>query len=192
MQQAFWVDEDFDHERAPDGISRYGAEVRRRVDAFAGSWGDIAPVTFAATAWHLATGVLTPGYVRWHRRIVAALCERSPWDGGLTCEVTIVSPWPAELTWTREWARDRGWRGWPELFGQFVPPSEEDISRAPHLRAMLMVQAPIPVDDLPPAPEGPDPELEHTARRAVTVIVRELNALLSPLIDQLEADQPAG
>lgn len=190
IQHAFWLDENFDREHAPDGHSRYGAEVRRRAAEFSDAWGDIAPVTFAVTAWRLAT-TLSPGYARWHRRIVSALCLRSPWDGSLTCQVTLVSPWPAELTWTKEWWRDRGWRDWPQLFGQYVPPSEQDLTRSPHLRALLVVEAPVRLDDLPAAPDGPDGELEQTARRAVTVLVRELNELLTPMIGQLEAGVPA-
>jgi hypothetical protein len=190
MQQAFWLDDDFDREHAPDGCSRYGAQLRRRVDEFADSWGDIAPVRFAATAWRLATA-LSPGYVRWHRRIMSATCLRSPWDGSLTGEVTLVAPWPAELTWTRQWCRDRGWRDWPQLFGQYVPPSEQDLTRSPHLRTLLLVEAPVPLHDLPPAPGGPDGDLEKVARRAVTVLVRELNELLTPMIGQLELGMPA-
>jgi hypothetical protein len=188
--QAFWIDQDFDREHAPDGISRYGAEVRGRASEFAESWGDISPVTFAATAWRLATA-LRPGYVRWHRRIVAATCLRSPWDGSLTCEVSLVSPWPAELTWTRQWGRDRGWRDWPQLFGQYAPPSEQDLTRSPHLRASLLVQAPVRFDDLPPAPAGPGDEVSRRAQLAVAVIVRELNDLISPMVQQLEAGLPA-
>jgi hypothetical protein len=189
-QQTFWIEENFDREHASNGRSRYGDEVRRRVDEFADAWGDIAPVTFAASAWRVAT-TLQPGYVRWHPRIVSATCLRSPWDGGLTCEVTLVSPWPAQLTWSRQWGRDRGWRDWPQLFGQYVAPSEQDLTRSPHLRASLLVQAPVRLDDLPPAPEGPDGDVEQTARRAVTVLVRELNELLNPIVAQLETDIPA-
>jgi hypothetical protein len=190
IQHAFWLDENFDREHAPDGHSRYGAEVRRCAGEFCDSWGDIAPVMFAVTAWRVATA-LSPGYVRWHRRIVSATCVRSAWDGSLTCEVNLVSAWPAELTWTKEWWRDRGWRDWPQLFGQYVPPSEQDLTRSPHLRALLLVEAPVRLDDLPAAPDGPDGELEQTARRAVTVLVRELNELLTPIIGQLEAGVPA-
>jgi hypothetical protein len=188
--QAFWIDQDFDREHAPDGISRYGAEVNGQASEFAESWGDISPVTFAVTAWRLATA-LRPGYVRWHRRIVAAECLRSPWDGSLTCEVSLVSPWPAELTWTRQWCRDRGWRDWPQLFGQYVPPSEQDLTRSPHLRACLQVQAPVRLDDLPPAPAGEGDEVSQRAQLAVAVAVRELNDLISPMVQQLEAGLPA-
>jgi hypothetical protein len=188
--QAFWLDQDFDREHAPDGISRYGDHVRQRAAEFADAWGDISPVTFAATAWRLATE-LQPAYVRWHRRIVAAACRPSPWDGSLICEVSLVSPWPAELTWTRQWGRDRGWRDWPQLFGQYVPPSEQDLTRSPHLRASLLAQAPVRLDDLPPAPAGSGDDVPRRAQLAVAVLVREINDLLWPLVDQLEAGLPA-
>jgi hypothetical protein len=77
------------------------------------------------------------------------------------------------------------------LFGQYVAPSEQDLTRSPHLRASLLVQAPVRLDDLPPAPEGPDGDVEQRARRAVTVLVRELNELLNPIVAQLETDIPA-
>src|SRR5215204_5294112 len=99
--RVFWLDEEFDREHAPDGHSRYGAEIRQHASEFNDAWGDIAPVRFAATAWRLAT-TLSPGFVRWHRRILTARCQRSPWDGSLTCEITVVAPWPAELTWTKQ------------------------------------------------------------------------------------------
>ena len=189
-QRAFWIAGSFDREHAADGRSRYGEEVRRRIDDFADAWGDIAPVTFAVTAWRLATA-LEPGYVRRHRRIVAATCARNSWDGSLICDVTLVSPWPAELTGSRQWGRDRGWRDWPQLFGQYVAPSERDLTRSPHLRASLLVQAPVRLDDLPPAPDGPGDDVEQLARIATGVLVRELNAILDPIVEQLETDIPA-
>ncbi len=98
-----------------------------RTGEFAGTWDDISPVPFTVTAWRLATS-LTPAYVRWHRRITAATCLSSPWDGSLVCEVSVVAPWPAELSQARTWCRDRGWRDWPQLFGQYAPPSERDLA----------------------------------------------------------------
>jgi hypothetical protein len=164
--------------------------VLRRIDEFADSWGDIAPVAFAATAWRLATE-LSPGFVRWHRRIVSATCTRNPWDGSMVCAAVVISRWPAELTWTKQWQRDRGWHDWPRLFGQYTTPTEQDQTRRPYLRAMLQVEAPVPLDDLPPALEGPDDAVAATARRAVAVVTRELNELLAPMIGQLEAGVPA-
>jgi hypothetical protein len=189
-KQAFWIDQEYDREHA-DGESRYRAQVRRCAAEFTDSYGDIAPVTFACTAWRLATPpACDPGYVRWHRRVLRATCLRNPWDGGLAAEVTLISPWPAALTWSHEWWRDRGWRDWPEVFGQFTHPSDQDVARGPHLRGSLLVQAPLPVDGLPDAPEGPGGDLEDDAARAVTVLVHHLNDLLTPVIRQLEFGQP--
>ena len=56
---------------------------------------------------------------------------------------------------------------------------------------MLQVEAPLPLDDLPPAPDGPDDSVALIARRAVAVLARELNDLLAPMIGQLEAGVPA-
>jgi hypothetical protein len=54
------------------------------------------------------------------------------------------------------------------------------------------VQAPVRFDDLPPAPAGPGDEVSRRAHLAVAVIVRELNDLISPMVQQLEAGLPAG
>jgi hypothetical protein len=187
-KQAFWIDQEYDRERG----GRYRARVREGIAEFADAFGDIAPVTFACTAWRLATPpACDPGYVRWHRRVLRAQCLRNPWDGGLVAEVALVSPLPAALTSSREWWRDRGWRDWPEVFGQFTHPTDQDLARAPHLRTSLLVQAPLPVDGLPAAPEGPDGDVEGAATRAATVLVRELNELLTPVVRQLEYGQRA-
>ncbi len=136
----FWLDDGFDRAHASSGDSRYAEAVRAHLSDFDESWGDIAPVGFAAAAWLLATE-LEPAYVRWHPRIMSARCRRNGWDGTLTCETTIAGRWPAELTAGRDWTQDRGWRDWPQTFGQYLTPTEQDIVRAPHLRTLLLVEA---------------------------------------------------
>ncbi|RCG32755.1 hypothetical protein DQ384_04575 [Sphaerisporangium album] len=188
---AFWIDHGHDRELAGEGRSRYAEHVRRNVAAFDGTWGDIAPVTFACAAWRLAI-TPSPPYVRRHRRVLSAACDRNPWDGTLTAHVLLVSPPPAELTASREWWRDRGWREWPQTFGQFLDPTDQDLSRSPYLRPTLVIDAPIPLNALPPAPGGPAETLPETAHLAVTALVRELNALLTPIIRRLETAQTPG
>ena len=201
---AFRIDEAYDREHG----GRYARLVASRVGDFAEAWGDIAPVTFACVAWRLATPPeLTPGYVGYHRRVISAACVRNSWDGGLTGVVELAAPWPASLHEQRVWQRDRGWRGWPEAFGQFVSPSDHDLARRPHLRSSLRVDAPLPLDGLPPAPAGPAArigpgigtplapvgpadEVAPAAARAVAAIVRALNDLLDPLVSRL--DEVAG
>lgn len=66
-----------------------------------------------------------------------------------------------------------------------MEPTQQDLARLPFLRASLLVEAPLPLDDLPPEPEGPHMEVEQSAHRAVAVLTRELNALVAPVLDQL-------
>jgi hypothetical protein len=195
-REAFWIDHEYDREHAGIGSSRYANAIRSRAkdaEKFDEAYGDISPVSFACTAWRYATEpILSPGFVRWNRRILAAVCVRNDWDGGLIGGVNLVSPWPAELTWSREWWRDRGWRDWPRTFGQYLQPTMQDLSRNPYLRASIFVEAPLPLGSLPEAPEGPTDDVEGKARHAVIVLVREFNELLTPIIRQLESGVPAG
>jgi hypothetical protein len=175
---AFWLDHD---------TERYADLVRRELDAFTDTLDDIAPVAFAAIAWRLATPpVLVPAYVGWHRRILSATCRRNEWDGSLAARVEFVAPLPAPLTASRTWQHDRGWRGWPELFGQYVEPAERDLAHQPYLRATLALEAPVPLGGLPMPPDDPD-EVPGAARRAVAQLTRELNLLVGPVIAQLDA-----
>ncbi len=179
--KTFWVDRDRD---------RYLTAVRDRAGDFAGTIGDIAPVAFACVAWSVAVPpALDPGYVRWHRRVLTAQCRRNPFDGGLTARVELVSPLPAPLTASRTWWRDRGWRGWPELFGQFVQPSAQDLARHPHLRGTLLLETPLPLDGLPTPTE--DRHVDAAAERAVAVLVRHLDDVVRPVVEQLDADHAA-
>ena len=105
---AFWVDRDYDREYASDGISRYGAYLR---DATFEPWtDDDQAVEWAVFAWRRATGpVMSPGYVRYHPRVLAARLERSGWDGSLVAGVTLVSAWPEQLK-TRAGQGGEAWR----------------------------------------------------------------------------------
>jgi hypothetical protein len=186
VAQVFWIDHGYDRERAVDGTSRYAGHVAENRTAFADTFGDISPVGFACVAWRLATE-LDPGYVRTHRRVLDASCVRNGYDGGLGAVVSLVAPWPAELTANRAWTRDQGWQNWPVVLGQYVRPPARDLARVPFARATLLVEAPLPLDGLPEAPETDDAgNLAEAATRAVTVLVRELNNLLTPMVRQLE------
>ncbi|SNY54479.1 hypothetical protein [Paractinoplanes atraurantiacus] len=179
-----WIDRQYDRENG----GRFAEHVLAGAKEFAGCWGDISPVGFACVAWGLATAPrLDPGYVRLHRRVLAADCVRNEWDGSLTVQVRLVAPWPEALAGDQVWQQDRGWRGWPETFGQFLQPSQEELSRVPHVRSALLVDAPVQLGALPPVPDGPGPAMVDLAERAVTVLVREVNDLLGPMLTRLEA-----
>lgn len=178
-----WIDHQYDREHG----QRYATHVRALEAVYAEHWGDISPVGFACTSWRLATlPYLDPGYVRFHRRVLSVACERNEWDGSLTARVQLVSPPPEGLAKTQVWGQDRGWQGWPAVMGQYLTPSPEELTRFPYVRPLLLVDAPLPLTDLPPAPEGPGPDFPDLAGRAVTVLVRELNDLLGPVVAQLE------
>ena len=179
--RACWADQETD---------RFAAAVRARTAEFAVAWGDIAPTGFASVAWRIAMET-QPAYVHRHPRLIEATCRRNTWDGTLTCDAVLAAPWPAELSRARHWTHDRGWRDWPQTFGQYLTPTDHDIARAPHLRTQLTIAATIPPDHLPPAPDGPADGVETAARRAVAVIARELTDLLGPLLAQLDAGAPA-
>ncbi|MGW3771306.1 hypothetical protein [Actinomadura verrucosospora] len=194
----FRVDGEYDREYAGDGVSRYGAYVRARLDgSFAecwdGTWEEPSSrrVAFAAAAWRTAVGpVMSPGYVGYHSRVLSARVERSGWDGSLIAVVNLAAPWPAALARSREWQGGRRWRDWPtELRGDgydFVDPTEQDVAEYPFLQASLALTFRVPVDRLPAAPEGPDDGAEERARLAVEGLVAELNHAVGPVLAVLE------
>jgi hypothetical protein len=179
---AFWLD---DPKHTATG--RYAGVLRDNVASFDGIWGDIAPVSFACAAWRLATPpVSVPGFIRWHRRVLTVACERNAYDGSLNAHVEIASPLPAALGTSKTWWRDSGWREWPQIFGRFVGPNEVDLTKVPFVRPVLLVDVPLPLDDLPPTPEGPEQRFAETAHRALLVVVRELNRMVTPMVTQLD------
>ena len=182
-----WIDHQYDRENAGLGRSRFAEHVWANAKEFDDCWGDISPVGFACVAWRLATAPsLDPGFVRLHRRVLTAGCSRNGWDGSLTFGAQLVAELPVSLAASRVWRQDRGWRGWPETFGQFLAPSQQELSRVPHARPVLLVDAPLPLAGLPPVPDQAGPELPDLAERTVTVLVREIDALLAPMVARLE------
>lgn len=182
-----WTDQQYDRENAGTYGSRFAEHVWGHAEEFDDCWDDISPVGFACVSWRLATAPhLDPGYVRLHRRVLSAECRRNGWDGSLTVEARLVSPWPEALASSKVWGQDRGWRGWPETFGQFLAPSQEELSRVPHLRPVLLVDAPLSLADLPPVPDAARADLPELAMRAVGVLVREINDLLGPMVGRLD------
>jgi hypothetical protein len=187
---AFWVDRDYDREYASDGISRYGAYLR---DATFEPWTDHdQQVEWAAFAWRRATGpVMSPGYVRYHPRVLAARLERSGWDGGLVADVTLVAAWTEQLSRAlvrpvRLVDREAYWHDWPsEYLGGDIAcyhePAEADVAARPYLLTTLSLQFTVPSAALshPPATSS---ALLSAGQRAVAVVVAELNRIVSPVL----------
>ncbi len=138
---AFWVDRDYNREHASDGTSRYGAYLR---DATFEPWTDNdQAVEWAVFAWQRATSpVMSPGYVRYHPRVLSAHLERSGWDGSLVAGVDLVSPWPDQLTKTLVRAVRLG---------------ETDIAARPYLLTTISLQFAVPSGSLPTPPSSRGP-----------------------------------
>ena len=197
---AFWIDRDYDRSLASDGISRYGAYLR---DATFEPWTDNdQAVEWAAFAWRRATSpVMSPGYVRYHPRVLAAQLERSSWDGSLAVGVNLVSPWPEEIktplaSSVRLGERDAYWQDWPtESRGGitcYYEPSEADVVARPYMLATLSLQFTVPSAELP-EPPATSADLLSAGQQAVAVVVAELNRIVSPVLAVgLGPTSPAG
>ena len=187
---AFWVDRDYDREHASDGISRYGAYLR---DAAFEPWTDHdQAVEWAVFAWRRATGpVMSPGYVRYHPRVLAARLERSGWDGSLAAGVNLVSAWPEQLKTAlargvRLGGRDAYWQDWPTEYrgGEIISyyePSEADVAARPYLLATVSLQFTVPSAALP-EPPATSAALLSAGQQAVAVVVAELNRIVGPVL----------
>ena len=118
---AFWIDYDYDRENASDGVSRYGAYVRRSsamAESWDGTWDDaqVRLARFAETAWATATTpVMSPGFVRRHPRAISAVVQFNAWDATLAGAVQLVTQWPHPLASSRDWQRDVWWQDWPAM-----------------------------------------------------------------------------
>lgn len=187
---AFWVDRDYDRERASDSISRYGAYLR---DATFEPWtDDDQAVEWAVFAWRRATGpVMSPGYIRCHPRVLAARLERSSWDGNLVAGVDLVSCWPEQLKTVlarglRLGDRDAYWQDWPAEYRgdetlSYYEPSEADLASRPYLLASVSMQFTVPSAALP-NPPGTAAALLSAGQQAVAIVAAELNRIVGPLL----------
>ncbi|HEV8274918.1 MAG TPA: hypothetical protein VGQ26_04375 [Streptosporangiaceae bacterium] len=186
---AFWVDQKYDRAHASDGISRYCSYLR---DATFEPWTDSDhAVEWAAFAWRRASGpVRSPGYVRYHPRVLGAHLERSGWDGSLAAGVTLVSPWPAQITAAlsrsvRLGERDAYWQDWPTAYRggdavSYYEPSEADVAARPYLLATVSLQFTVPSAALP-EPPATSAALLDAGQQAVEVVVAELNRVVGPV-----------
>jgi hypothetical protein len=187
---AFWVDRDYDREHASDGISRYGAYLR---DATFEPWTDHdQAVEWAVFAWRRATGpVMSPGYVRYHPRVLAARLERSGWDGSLVAGVDLVSSWPEPLkaalaSGLRLGDKHAYWQDWPAEYRggdtvSYCEPSEADVAARPYLLATVGLRFTVPSAGLPEPPATPA-ALLGAGQQAVAVVVAELNRIVGPVL----------
>jgi hypothetical protein len=185
-----WVDADWDRERASDGVSRYGAYLRGHAGAFVPVWDETADgrggtITadageFAAAAFQVATGpIMSPGYVRWHARVLAWQVGygTDPDPARLILQVTLATALPV-------W-RSSPWRSWTEHLGRDWREPDEG---QPAALASLVLRWPLPVATLP-CPQRPArpglPNLQD-AMASVAALVVAVNATAGPVLARLE------
>ena len=195
MTAAFWIDEDYDRENASDGVSRYGAYVRRSgalAECWDGTWDDpqARRARFAEAAWETATTpVMSPGFVRRHPRVISAAVQVNAWDATLAGAVQVVAPWPQALASSRKWQRGTWWQDWPmETLGGrcWREPSDRELAGHAYLMASAWLVFPLHSTGLPWAPSGPGDHVEATARAAVAALVLAMNAVVTPVIETLD------
>lgn len=193
---AFWIDYGYDREQASNGVSRYGAYVRKGTslaECWDGTWEDpgIRQAKFAAAAWSTATGpVMAPGYVRHHPRVLSGKVAYNAWDGTLNGLVRVVTPWPQPLAQSCAWhPGDSLWEDWPvEPFGgeYHREPDEDETAARRYLMTSAALIFPLSAGALPAAPAVPRDDLEDRAREAVRVLTCAMNNVVGPVIEILE------
>jgi hypothetical protein len=191
---AFWIDQEYDRDQASDGISRYGAYVRRSselAESWDGTWDDLQTrqARFAEAAWATATTpVMSPGFIRRHPRVIAAAVQVNTWDATLIGNVRLITPWPRPLTTSRAWQLGQWWQDWPaESRGEqrWREPDERELAGHAYLMASAWLCFPLRLS-LPQPPSGPADSVEATACKTVAALVQAMNAVIVPVIQTLE------
>jgi hypothetical protein len=184
-----WVDLRGDRANASDGVSRYGAYLSGHAEEFESWRGEeldgvtTDPGEFAAAAFRVACGpIMSPGYVRWHPRILdhqVGHGENADPDR-LVLKVVLATSlpmWLGSLWWS--WTTYMG-REWSE---------PEDAKHA--ALARLELRWPLQVATLPrprpPARPG-EPNLAD-ARASVRALVAEINQTAGPALARMEGGE---
>lgn len=149
------VDDGYDWDFAPDGLSRFGAYVDRRAHLFIDESEALTPVALAVALWTIASPpVMSPGYVRVRPTVEAVTCCHADEPNLLLAEVRLRVPWPPETTYLDAMA---GWSSWTPttdmdgISSRWSAPDEH--RRAALLTSLLRV--PIGAELLPaPSPFG--------------------------------------
>jgi len=188
-----WVDEGYDRELASDGVSRYGGYLRSRAHLFADEDAPLDPVGFAVLAWQIASGpVMSPGYVRRRPDIEAVTCRHVEEPGLLVADVEVRLSWPAGLNRGGPLAGWRSWvmgDGWGDEPPRYVEPGDD----RPALLVTAHLWLPIPEPSLPAPRHIPAGDVDvATAKRAVEVVCRHVNAAAGPVVAVVRESSPGG
>lgn len=190
------IDDDYDQDRASNGVSRFGEYLRLNAELFRDSWSDEPapvedPVEFAVHAWRVATGpVMAPGYVQERPDLSAVTLHRDDYDGALYADVHVrlhhsqigggAKRFP--YSW-QDWESDRGW-GPGEA--PYLPLGEPRGNKRVSVMASTIVRVPGREWSglvTPTAYEGRT--LLDEARETLAAVVRNLNADAAPIVSRI-------
>jgi hypothetical protein len=188
----FWIDWDYDRERASNGRPRYAHYVLKAGPEFDGIDADDPSVQFAAIAWRYANDpIMHPGLVRHHPRVADASVLRSDWNGHMICSVRLVAPRPGQLASVRppqySWYRDLPL---DSFAGQYNGVGGRDLESGAYLTTEVQVLWQVPPGALPAIAEVPPlgaSRYRH-AVNCVEAIVAQLNQQIRPVIEAMESD----
>lgn len=194
MNTPFHINDRDDRTSASDRKSRYGAYLALNLDHFREDPADPTLITdcvaFTSAAWRLATRpTMSPGYVTWGGRILAATCDYNGEDGSLIAGIDLATPPPAALDKLTLPGIGR-WAGWDHhsTYG-YCEPSERALTLHPAVLTTTRVLLPFRPDQLhlpAPIPATEPDQLTHEAKAAVRKLVDLLNGHIGPIIGALD------
>jgi hypothetical protein len=195
----FRIDADHDRDSASDGVSRYGAYLRRHTSRLS-PWdeGVGGAAEFAAAAWEIGSSpIMAPGYVQYGGgRVLTARMMISPEHETLLARIELAVPAPPVLVKYHRLHEREQWNGWEcDDRGRYYPPDEADLARRTTILTTAQIVVPVPVEQLhTPAAELQQPGalmrhadlLTAEAKAAVHRLVFLLNARIAPLLQALD------
>jgi hypothetical protein len=183
-----WVDLAWDRANASDGVSRYGAYLRGHAELF-DPWSEAPkgitqdPGEFAIAAFRVACGpIMSPGYVRWHPRVLDHQVDHGedPDPSRLVVKIGLATSLPLWL--------GTPWWSWTTYMGHDWSEPEDAKHAA---LASLRLRWPVPVATLPrprPPARAGVPNLAD-ARAAVRALVAEINRTAGAVLARLEGGE---
>lgn len=190
------IDDDYDRDRASNGVSRFGEYLRLNAELFRDSWSDEPapvedPVEFAVHAWQVATGpIMVPGYVRTRPDLHGVSLHRDEEDRALFAVIQVPLHHAYIGRGTRrfphswqDWETDRGWGPGEESY-----PSLREPRTYKRAAVLASVDVRVPGREwtglvTPTAYEGRT--LLDEARETLAAVVRNLNADAAPIVSRI-------
>jgi hypothetical protein len=179
---AFTVGETYDRDFSSDGLSRFGAYLRRRAGMFDDGDGlTTESCSFAVSAWRIAQSpIMVPGYVRTHPRVLGTEPHGDD-DHRVAITVRVAAALQPSLVQALD-----GWRGWEHVGyseTRWVEPYDND---RPAAFTIVALRVPLVAAALPTPRYRAGVAETATAKRAVHAVCDLLNEQLRPVLVELD------